>query len=55
MQSPGMVQDTTLLIKRGIEEKVRMNIIVNNRAGGNVPRIAQQVARAFLAAIKVTG
>jgi len=29
MQSPGMVRDTTELIKRGIEEKVRINVIVN--------------------------
>ncbi len=49
-----MVQDTTQLIKRGIEEKVRINIIVNNRAGGNAPLIAQQVAREFLAAQEVT-
>lgn len=54
MQSPGMVQDTTQLIKRGIEDKVRINVIVNNRAGGNAPPIAQQVARAFLAAQEVT-
>lgn len=55
MQSPGMVQDTTQLIKRGIEEKVRINVIVNNRAGGNAPLIAQQVAREFFAAREVTG
>ena len=55
MQSPGMVQDTTELIKRAIEEKVRINVIVNNRAGGNAPLIAQQIAREFLAATEVTG
>ncbi len=55
MQSPGMVRDTTRLIKRGIEEKVRINVVVNNRAGGNAPLIAQQVAREFLAALKITG
>ncbi len=52
MQSPGMVQDTTQLIKRGIEEAVRVNVIVNNRAGGNAPVIAQQVAREFLDGLK---
>jgi uncharacterized protein YecE (DUF72 family) len=55
MQSPGMVQDTTELIKRGIEEKVRINVIVNNRAGGNAPLIAQQIANGFLAVPEITG
>ena len=54
MQSPRMVQDTTGLIKRGIEEEVQINVIVNNRAGGNAPVIAQQVAREFLAAPELT-
>jgi len=54
MQSPGMVRDTTELIKRGIEKKVRINVIVNNRAGGNAPLIAQQVAREFLASPELT-
>ena len=45
MQSPGMVQDTTGIINRAIKEKVRINVIVNNRAGGNAPLIAQQIAR----------
>jgi uncharacterized protein YecE (DUF72 family) len=55
MQSPGMVQYTTELIKRGIEEKVRINVIVNNRAGGNAPLIAQQIANGFLAVPEITG
>jgi hypothetical protein len=55
MQSPGMVPDTAQLIKRGIEEKVRMNVIVNNRSGGNAPLIARQIATQFLAASQVTG
>jgi hypothetical protein len=55
MQSPGMVQDTTELIKRAIEEKLRMNVIVNNRAGGNAPLIAQQIANGFLAVSEIAG
>ena len=52
MQTPEMVKDTTQLIKRAIEEKIRINVIVNNRAGGNAPLIAQQVAREFLTLLK---
>ncbi|HIJ58775.1 MAG TPA: DUF72 domain-containing protein [Deltaproteobacteria bacterium] len=55
MQSPGMVQDTIELIKRAIEEKVRINVIVNNRAGGNAPLIAQQIANGFLAVSEIAG
>jgi uncharacterized protein YecE (DUF72 family) len=55
MQSPGMVKDTTRLINAAIERGVRINVIVNNRAGGNAPLIAQQIARQFLSASQVTG
>ena len=55
MQSPGMVKDTIGLIKTAIEEKVRANVIVNNRAGGNAPIIAQQIANGFLAIPEITG
>ena len=55
MQSPGMVEDTTGVINAAIEEGVRINVIINNRAGGNAPLIAQQIATQFLAASQVTG
>ena len=55
MQSSGMVQDTIELIKRAINEKVRINVIINNRAGGNAPLIAQQIANGFLAVPEITG
>ena len=48
MQSPGMVRDTTQLISAAIDAGIRMNVIINNRAGGNAPLIAQQVAGRFL-------
>jgi hypothetical protein len=50
-----MVQDTTELMKRATGEKVRTNVIINNRAGGNAPLIAQQIANRFLAAPELTG
>lgn len=43
-----MVEDTASLMWRGIEKDVQMNVIINNRAGGNAPMIAQQVAQRFL-------
>jgi len=43
-----MVEETAQLMWTGIEQGVRMNVLVNNRAGGNAPMIAQQVARRFL-------
>ncbi|MCD6305530.1 MAG: DUF72 domain-containing protein [Deltaproteobacteria bacterium] len=49
MQTPGMVEDTVRLIKAAVREGKRINVIVNNRAGGNAPLMAQQIARAFLA------
>lgn len=49
MLNPEMVEDAVRLILAGIKLKVRTTIIINNRAGGNAPMIAQQVAEKFLA------
>ena len=43
-----MVEDTVSLMKTGIEESVQANIIINNRAGGNAPLIAQRIAERFV-------
>jgi hypothetical protein len=43
-----MVQDTVSLMTTGIKEDVQTNIIINNRAGGNVPLIAQRIAERFI-------
>jgi hypothetical protein len=32
----------------GIDHNIRINIIVNNRAGGNAPLVAQQIALRFV-------
>lgn len=48
MLQPDMVEETTVLMRSGVEQKVQMNVIINNRAGGNAPLIAQQVSRRFL-------
>ena len=43
-----MVEDTAFLMKTGINEVVHMNIIINNRAGGNAPFIAQRITKQFV-------
>jgi len=48
MLQPRMIDETAELLKEGIRQNVRMNIIINNRAGGNAPRIAQLIAERFL-------
>ena len=50
MKSPGMVEDTTEIIKAAIEAGTRISVIVNNRAAGNAPLLAQQIARGLLGA-----
>jgi uncharacterized protein YecE (DUF72 family) len=47
-----MVKETADLMKAAIQEDVRINVIVNNRAGGNAPLIAQQIAREFLSQLR---
>jgi uncharacterized protein YecE (DUF72 family) len=49
MLQPRMIDETAALMEEGIRQNVRMNIIINNRAGGNAPHIAQLIARRFLA------
>ncbi|WAC07958.1 MAG: DUF72 domain-containing protein [Thermodesulfobacteriota bacterium] len=43
-----MIEETVELMKTGIKQGIRINIIINNRAGGNAPMIARQVAKRFL-------
>lgn len=49
MVQPKMVEEAVGLMEEGIKQHVQMNIIINNRAGGNAPRIAQLIAERFLA------
>lgn len=48
MMNPSMIQDTVEIIQGSIRQGVRANVIVNNRAGGNAPSIAREVANRFL-------
>lgn len=48
MLNPQMVEDTMRLIREAIRKEKKIAIIINNRAGGNGPLIAQQIAHRFL-------
>jgi uncharacterized protein YecE (DUF72 family) len=47
MMSPGMVEETAGLMLAAAGQGVTANVIINNRAGGNAPVIAQKVSRRF--------
>ncbi len=48
MLQSGMVGETADFMRQATEKGVSTNIIINNRAGGNAPIIAQRVAEQFL-------
>jgi uncharacterized protein YecE (DUF72 family) len=48
MLDPGMVRDTVALMEAAVGQGERISVIVNNRAGGNAPLIAREIARRFL-------
>jgi len=45
MMNPGMIDDAIEIIMEGIRRRKRMNLIINNRAGGNAPMIAQHLTQ----------
>ena len=48
MLQPEMVLDSVRIIKGAIEKGVLVNLIINNRAGGNGPLIAREIAEKFI-------
>ena len=44
MLDPEMIEDTVKIVNEATKDKVRANLIINNRAGGNAPLIAQKIA-----------
>jgi hypothetical protein len=48
MLQPEMVRETADIMRTAIADSVETNIIINNRAGGNAPIIAQKIAEEFL-------
>ena len=47
MMSPRMPEETAEIMLAAVKEEVEANVIINNRAGGNAPLIAQKVAGKF--------
>jgi len=48
MMKPQMIADTIEIMKEGIKDGACINVIVNNRAGGNAPLIAKEIAKTIL-------
>jgi uncharacterized protein YecE (DUF72 family) len=48
MMSPRMPEETAEVMIEAIKQGVQANVIINNRAGGNAPLIAQTVAETFV-------
>jgi hypothetical protein len=41
MLDPEMIENTVLIVNEAIKDKIQVNLIINNRAGGNARLIAQ--------------
>jgi hypothetical protein len=48
MMQPEMVLETVEIVKTAIEKGELVNLIINNRAGGNAPLIAREIAEKFI-------
>jgi uncharacterized protein YecE (DUF72 family) len=48
MLQPEMVLDAVEIVKSAIEKGLRINLIINNRAGGNAPMIAHIIAEKLM-------
>ena len=49
MLQPRMIEDTVRLMHTTIKRNIQLNLIINNRSGGNAPLIARQIAEKFSA------
>ena len=48
MMAPEMILETVEIVKTAIEKGMLVNLIINNRAGGNAPLIAQIIAKKIM-------
>ncbi|MFZ0280552.1 MAG: DUF72 domain-containing protein, partial [Bacteroidales bacterium] len=48
MMTPEMVLETVEIVNAAIEKGVMVNLIINNRAGGNAPLFARSIAKKFM-------
>ena len=44
MLDPEMIEDTVKIVNEAIKDKIQVNLIIKNRAGGSAPLIAQKIA-----------
>jgi uncharacterized protein YecE (DUF72 family) len=44
MLDPEMIEDTAKIVSAALNDRLRVNLIINNRAGGNAPLIAEKIA-----------
>ena len=47
MLQPRMIEETVSLVRTGLDQNIQMNIIINNRSGGNAPLVAEKLSEAF--------
>ena len=47
MLDPEMIEDTAKIANEAVKDKIQVNLIINNRAGGNAPLIAGKIAERF--------
>ena len=47
MLDPEMIEDAVKIVNEAIKNKIQVNLIINNRAGGNAPLISQKIADRF--------
>ncbi|MGO9689476.1 MAG: DUF72 domain-containing protein, partial [Syntrophobacteraceae bacterium] len=48
MIQPGMIPQTAGLMREALRNDVELNIIINNRAAGNAPLLAQRIIGEFV-------
>jgi hypothetical protein len=44
---PQMVEETVDVLEEGLSQDIHINLIINNRSGGNAPHIARLIATRF--------
>lgn len=50
MLQPGLVPQTAQLMWEAVKSDIEINVIINNRAAGNAPSLAQRIVREFIEA-----
>lgn len=48
MMQETMIVEAVAMMKAAVERAINMNVIINNRAGGNAPMIAREIVKIFL-------